>query len=127
MRYVAAYEGMTMRGPGYRAGVDPDGFFVLDPNTDPPETLFRSTRFRQRIVDAQRVEFADAHGAVEVAMSPVGGTGHRPPIVGTEGQPPQRLRVKVRPRAGADFAYIVEPLRRLCRAAADSGNPVVWR
>jgi hypothetical protein len=117
MRYIAAYEGVTMLGPGYRAGVDPDGFFVREPDTDPPVTLFSSMRFRQRIVDAQRVEFGDGRGAVQVAMPPVHGAGD---------EPPEQFRVETRTRTAADFAYVVEPLRTLCRAAVETGNPVVW-
>jgi hypothetical protein len=124
--YIAAYEGVMMLGPDFRAGVDPDGFFVLDPRTDPPTTLFRSTRFHQRVIDERRVEFTDAsqaaapagrRNAVEIDMMPIGGHS---------GPPPRSLSVETRPRTAASFAYIVEPLRRLCQAAVATGNPVVW-
>jgi hypothetical protein len=122
MEYIAAYDGVMMLGPGYRAGVDPEGFFVLDPNTDPPLTLFRSTRFGQRVVDEDRVEFADRALAerppVLVAMPPVRGWDHQPE--------PSELRVEVRPRTAWAFGYILEPLNRLCQAAVTTGNPVVW-
>jgi hypothetical protein len=50
-------------------------------------------------------------------------TGAMPPI----GEPsPDRLAVRSRPRSAADFAYIVDPLRRLCEASVATGNPVMW-
>jgi hypothetical protein len=118
LEYSAAYHGVTMLGPGYEAGVDPDGFFVYDPATDPPATLFRSMRFQQRVPVPGRVEFTDGHTVAEVAMPPIGGRPTEPP--------PQRLRVEHRPRSAADYGYIVEPLRVLCRAAVATGNPVHW-
>lgn len=57
MTYIAAYDGVVMLGPGYRAGVDLAGFFVLDPDTDPPVTLFRAGRFGQRLLPSGEVEF----------------------------------------------------------------------
>jgi hypothetical protein len=121
---VAAYRGVLLLGPGYRAGVDPAGFFVLDPGAaDPPDpadpagTLFRSTRFRQRVLPGRLGEFSDVAGTVRVAMPPVGGAG---------GAPPGQLRLERRRQSPADFADVVEPLRRLCRAAVATGNPVMW-
>jgi hypothetical protein len=117
LEHISAYDGVTMVGPGYGAGVDRDGFFVRDPDTDPPVTLFRSMRFRQRVLDERRVEFVDGRTTAAVAMPPVGGR---------VAEPPQLLRVEYRPRTAADFEYIVEPLRVLCRAAVATGNPVIW-
>ncbi|MBO3743884.1 hypothetical protein [Actinoplanes flavus] len=116
LRYVAAYQGVLMLGPGYRAGVDQEGFFVLDPDSDPPATLFRSARFRQRVLPGGQVQFSDEEKSVRIAMSPVGGAG----------TPPEQLCVKTRPQLPAEFDYIVEPLRRLCQAAVATGNPVMW-
>jgi hypothetical protein len=136
LTYVAAYRGVVLLGPGYRAGVDPAGFFVLDPGpADPPDpanpavTLFRSTRFRQRVLPGRLVEFSDDAGSVRVAMPPVGAAraaagGAAGEVAG--GAPPGRLRVERRRRSPADFADVVEPLRRLCRAAVATGNPVMW-
>jgi hypothetical protein len=116
LRYVAAYEGVLMLGPGYRAGVDPEGFFILDPDSDPPATLFRSARFRQRVLPNGQVQFSDETKSVQIAMPPVG----------DKGTPPERLRLQTQHQAPAEFGYIVEPLRRLCRAAVATGNPVMW-
>jgi hypothetical protein len=117
MTYVAAYDGVAMLGPGYRAGVDPDGFFVLDPDMDPPVTLFRADRFGQRLLPSGEVEFTGGGHKATVVMPPVG--GH-------ETAPPQRLAVEIRPQSVADFGYIVDPLRRLCEASVATGNPVMW-
>ncbi|MFF0177430.1 hypothetical protein [Micromonospora profundi] len=115
MQYVEVYHGVFMFGPAFQAGVDRDGFFVLD-RADPPVTLFRATRFSQRPLPGDRVEFT-AGGRTVVAMRPVGEHG---------GPLPERLAVRTRSRSGDDFAYIVEPLLRLCAASVATGNPVMW-
>ncbi len=119
LTYVAAYHGVLRLGPGYRAGVDPEGFFVLDAEAEPPVTLFRSVRFRQRILADGQVEFSDEATTVRITMPPIGGA---PAAAG----PPQWLRWETRNHSPADFDYIVQPLRRLCQAAVATGNPVMW-
>ncbi|MEV6520240.1 hypothetical protein AB0M37_31085 [Micromonospora chalcea] len=116
MQYVEAYRGLFMFGPGFQAGVDPDGFFVLD-RADPPATLFRAARFGQRPLPGDRVELTAGGTRTVLAMRPVGEHGE---------PPPERLAVRSRSRSGDDFAYIVEPLRRLCAASVATGNPVMW-
>jgi hypothetical protein len=118
LEYVAAYDGVTLLGPRYRAGVDPDGFFVRDPGTDPPETLFRAMRFRQRMLGDRRLELSDGATVRVVEMPAVGRSRDRVP---------ESFRVESRPRTAADFVYILEPLRELCRASVETGNPVVWK
>ncbi|MFI7252391.1 hypothetical protein [Micromonospora chalcea] len=116
MQYVEAYRGLFMFGPDFQAGVDPDGFFVLD-RADPPATLFRAVRFGQRPLPGDRVELTAGGTRTVLAMRPVGTHGE---------PPPERLAVRSRSRSGDDFAYIVEPLRRLCAASVATGNPVNW-
>ncbi|SCG78867.1 hypothetical protein [Micromonospora humi] len=116
MQYVEACRGVFMYGPGWHAGVDPDGFFVAG-DADPPVTLFRAARFTQRTLPDGRVELAAGGTRTVVAMRPVG--QHRSP-------PPERLAVRTRSRSADDYAYLVEPLRRLCAASLATGNPVVW-
>jgi hypothetical protein len=117
MTHIAVYDGILMLGPGYRAGVDPDGFFILDAGADPPATLFRAFRFSQRMLPEGKVEFTHGRQRARVAMPPVGEDG---------GTSPERLAVETRPRSAACFDYIVEPLRRLCEASVRTGNPVMW-
>ena len=103
MTYVAAHEGVMMLGPGYRAGVDPDGFFVLDPAVDPPTTLFRARRFSQQPLPTGEVEFAGGGPTARVSMSPV---GEHDPV------PPQWLAVRSRARTPGYFDYIsIAPVR----------------
>jgi len=116
MQYVESYHGVFMLGPDFRAGVDPDGFFVVD-TADPPVTLFRAVRFGQRPLPGDRVELTAGGTRTVLAMRPVGEHGE---------PPPERLAVRTRSRSGNDFAYIVEPLRRLCAASVATGNPVMW-
>ncbi|MGC4896095.1 hypothetical protein [Micromonospora sp. DT31] len=116
MQYVEVYDGVFIFGPDVQAGVDPDGFFVLD-RADPPVTLFRAVRFTQRPLPDHRVEFTTGGTRTVLAMRPVGEHGE---------PPPERLAVRTRSRSGDDFAYVVEPLRRLCEAAVSTGNPIIW-
>jgi hypothetical protein len=39
---------------------------------------------------------------------------------------PPYLHVEVRRRTAADFAYILDPLRRIFAASLEIGNPVYW-
>jgi hypothetical protein len=117
MSYVAAYEGVMMLGPGYRAGVDPDGFFVLDPEGYPPAVLFRAIRFSQQPLPGGEVELVGDGRTVRVSMPLV---GEHDPV------PPRWLAVESRPRTPEYFDYVVEPLRRLCEASVQTGNPVMW-
>ncbi|WP_433282070.1 hypothetical protein [Micromonospora sp. CA-244673] len=117
MQHVEDYRGVFMYGPGWHAGVDPGGFFVVGADVDPPVTLFRATRFTQRVMPDGRVEFVAEGSRATVAIRPVGEHGL---------PPPERLAVRTRGRSAGDFAYIVEPLRRLCAASVATGNPVIW-
>lgn len=119
MTHVPAYDGEVMLGPGYRAGVDRDGFFVRDDAREAARTLFRSRRFSQVVRDAGMVEFSDAECTAVVKMPPVDAAPDEQPV-------PRRLRVETRPRTAADFVHIVQRLRTLCLAAKETGNPVVW-
>jgi hypothetical protein len=119
MEHIGAYDGVLMLGPGYRAGIDPEGFFVLDPDTDPRATVFRSMRFRQEVLGDKRVRFSDDERTVEVDMPPV---GERPGVA----RQPERLRLGSRPRDPARYADIVETLQLLCRASVQTRNPVLW-
>ena len=114
--YVESYHGVFIWGH-YNVGVGPDGFFVRDNRVDPSVTLFRATRFEQRVLPDGELEFTGDGQVVRLAMTPI---ANYLPV------PPQRLAVQVRPRSAADFAYTLEMLRRLCAASLTTGNPVNW-
>lgn len=145
MTYIAAYDGVRILNRQYRAGVDPFGFFVLDTDTDPPTTLFRSARFRQRAIAPELVEFIGDGNPVRVPIPPIQRDGaHRSGSPGVldgglhggshgglrgglhGGPPPERLVVRTTPLSGDHFGYIIGPLRRICLASVAIGNPVVW-
>ncbi|MET8837227.1 hypothetical protein ABZV78_25380 [Micromonospora sp. NPDC004540] len=117
MPHVEVHRGVFMFGPGWQAGVGPGGFFVVGTDVDPPVTLFRATRFTQRVMPDGRIEFVAEGMRAILATRPVGGHGL---------PPPERLAVRTRTRSADDFAYIVSPLRRLCAASVATGNPVMW-
>jgi hypothetical protein len=98
--YIESYDG-TYLSSATRAGVAPDGFFVVRHD----KLMFRSTRFGY--VDGMLV---DGDQRVEWDFEPL----------------PPRLRVETRLVGPAEFAYIVEPLRKVCQVSVETGNPVVW-
>ncbi|KUL40042.1 hypothetical protein [Actinoplanes awajinensis] len=110
MKYVAAYHGVFMLDPDHRAGVDPDGFFVVDP----PRTLFRATRFTQRVLTGGDVELTAGEQRAVIAMTPLGSP------------PAEHLAVASRPRSATDFAHLIGALRRLCAASIETGNAITW-
>ncbi|WP_212988789.1 hypothetical protein [Actinoplanes auranticolor] len=114
--YIEAYHGVFIWGR-YNVGVDPDGFFVVDMRVDPAVTLFRASRFDQRVLSGGELEFSGDGRTVRLELPPIGGQS---PV------PPQRLAVRTATRPAADFARMVATLRRLCAASLATGNPVNW-
>jgi hypothetical protein len=122
--YINAYEGVMVRlGAETRIGADPAGFFVWDDTVDPPAEVFRAMTFSQRHAGGTgrdlRVEFSDGDRRVVVRV------GHHL-IGGDETTGPERLEVVTRPVNAPDLAFVVGPLSTVCRAAVETGNPVVW-
>ncbi|RFU41297.1 hypothetical protein DZF91_12645 [Actinomadura logoneensis] len=109
---VFVWDGMAKR----RVGVDARGLFVVD---ESGRELFRALRCTQRRVRAGRVRFRTEDGA-ETTLDLTSTIAER------DGAYPRRLRVVERPLDGSFFDYAVEPLRKVCEAAAETGNPVVW-
>ncbi|GAA1612255.1 hypothetical protein [Actinoplanes couchii] len=113
-RFIGVYDGIIGYGP-HPYGVDHDGFFVLDPATEPPETVFRARRFEQRMLPDGRLELSDGQQIVQLDMRPIGEF---------EGPIPGRFGVETRAGDPARYDYLVGPLRRLCEASLNSGNPI---
>ncbi|MEV4255146.1 hypothetical protein AB0J52_18490 [Spirillospora sp. NPDC049652] len=111
-RGVFVWDGMARR----RVGVDERGLFVSD---DSGRELFRALRCTQRRVRAGRVRFRAEDGA-ETTLDLTSTIGER------DGSYPTRLHVVERPLGGAYFDSVLEPLRKVCEAAVETGNPVVW-
>lgn len=118
---VAAYRGTAIWSPTYQAGVDPHGFFVLDTTVDPPVETFRSMRFTQRLLADGRTELADADAQQRLVLdSPIKSwQDHQPP--------PRHLAVLTSPsEVQEEFAWILDALVTVLRAAVETGNPVRW-
>ena len=125
---------------GLEAGVDPQGFFLREGNP-PSRELFRAGRFEQRLLGERPlvgydgdVEYVDLDGGKRF-VGRIAVTGREIPwpdgrMEDDRGRSrfehPVRLHVEERQRSAADFAYIVEPLRAVFRAAVAVGNPVYW-
>ncbi|MCP2342855.1 hypothetical protein [Actinomadura rupiterrae] len=109
---VFVWDGMAKR----RVGVDERGLFVVD-ETD--RELFRARRFTQRRVRAGRIRFR-VEDSTETTLDLTSAIGEQ------DGSYPERLTVVERPLGGAYFDYAVQPLRKVCEASAETGNPVVW-
>lgn len=109
---VFVWDGIAKR----RVGVDERGLFVVD---DADRELFRALRCTQRRVRAGRVRFQTEDGT-ETTLDLTSAIGEQ------DGVYPRRLEVVERPLGGSYFDYAVEPLRKVCEASAETGNPVVW-
>ena len=139
--YIAAYEGVFAWDglSGFNVGIDPRGLFIVERNTQPPREVFRAMRLEQRLLDPAR----EAGGGVELVdidtgqrlESPTAVPGRQIPwpdgrMQNDEGKVrtsyPRRLRVEERAISTAEFAYAVEPLEEVFRAAVMTGNPVCW-
>ena len=113
--------------PGLNVTLDERRLRMYDAATG--ETVFASALFRQTVLPAEEgtrgappAEWTDeATGAATVGRA-LGG------YAAADGATayPTRLRVDREPRTPADFADIVDPLRRLFAASAATGGPVWW-
>jgi hypothetical protein len=140
--YIAAYDGVFGFGPdGVHMGVDENGFFIWSRHGDGFREPFRSMKFQQNLLNkglrkllrSTAAEFVDfesgktfrsRQGLFNILPWPDGrkqndeGKFH----VGY----PTRMHVGKRERKVSEFDHIVGPLRRLCQAAVETGNPIRW-
>lgn len=115
---VGSYEGVFILSgrENVDVGVDRRGLFVRSRLGDRME-LFRSMRCEQlrageetRLVDRSTGQVCNLGGLV----------------ITPGGVPPARLHVANGRKTAGDFAYIIEPLKRLLAASIQSGNPIRW-
>jgi len=140
--YIETYDGIFGYGPdGIARGVDPNGFFVRKRTEENEAEIFRSMRFSQTLIDGSAasnalepsVEYADlatgktircSYPIVTWKLWPDGrlqnDRGHFNPSF------PAELQVMRRKRTAADFEYVVNQLRKVCRASVETGNPIRW-
>lgn len=116
-------------------GYDENGVYFLNGETD--AEVFRAKRLEQRILyetmpmdENERseiaVEFYDPDTEARFrCMTTISGAA-----TVSDGEMkfdnPRLLHVEARPHTAADFEYILHPLKLLCEAAVETGNPVVW-
>lgn len=100
-----------------RAGIDPEGFFVLDTAAEPPAVVFRARRFTQHAYGDDLVEFAGDSGTKRLPLFLIGSVL---PVT------PERLTVVTRPQSAQDWSHRLGMLRELCAASLATGNPVKW-
>jgi hypothetical protein len=137
---VESYDGVFIMTPGLEAGVDQDGFFIRRDRA--PRQLFRSSHFRQDLLEPARTErsgrgrvrYVDlSTGSSFVCRTAVPGR----PIPWPDGRMqddagrcrseyPRSMRVELRKANSADYAYIVDALTEVLTASVEIGNPVVW-
>jgi hypothetical protein len=137
-RRIAAYDGIFFYGgrDGIEAGIGESSFFVR--NRESGTCVFRSAHFRQTrlnlsggsdLVEITDLELGDTYrgraSVDRVAPWPDGRTQDDSGRVNFVLVP--EVRVVRRDVVAADFAYIVDALRRLFEASIETGNPVHWR
>jgi hypothetical protein len=140
--YIAAYDGIFSYGvDGIDMGVDEKGFFVWKRYGERFRELFRSMRFQQRLLDRglrkllkrSVAEFVDIEtgnkirchrGVFRIRRWADGMMQDDQGMLQTDY--PARLHVSKRERQASEFKYIVSPLRKLCEASIETGNPIRW-
>jgi len=142
---IAAHEGKFLYdGPeGLEMGLDEAGFFILrkDAQGDQRET-FRSTAFEQVLLEPDRTErhepgrvrYVDlASGTQFECRTALPGQTIPWPDGRTQndrGQArfayPRRMVTEQRSRRPQDYVGILEPLRTICNASIETGNPIRW-
>ncbi|GIE34618.1 hypothetical protein Ait01nite_076630 [Actinoplanes italicus] len=119
------------------AGIDPDGFFILDTGADPPAVVFRAKRFTQRALGGDLIErralggdlierrafggdLIEFVGDMGTARLPLFLVGRVLPVT------PERLAVVTRHQSAESWSRWLGLLRMLCAASLATGNPVKW-
>jgi len=120
-------------------GLDAEGFFVVSKDA---EVLFRSKRFTQTMLAPEGPDPVRSGPVLLVDLD--SGKDFRceiampgPAIAWPDGRMqndagqfrssyPSAVHFERRDHASTHFNYIIEPLRILCRAAIETGNPIRW-
>jgi hypothetical protein len=140
--HVASYQGIFILDgrSGLNVGFDGNGLFIRD--RDGAE-LFRTTRFRQTLLDPDTDMHGPEPGRVEFVDLDTGQTFECRIAISGNAIPwpdgrmqddkgrcrfdhPREIHVETRSVLSTDFAYILDPLTRICQASVETGNPVRW-
>jgi hypothetical protein len=127
--------GTFIWSPDVSIGYDENGVYFLNGETD--AEVFRAKRLEQRILyettpfdhnerSETAVEYYDPDTEARFrCMTTITGAA-----TVSEGEMkfdhPRLLHVEARPHTAADFEYILFPLKLLCEASVETGNPVIW-
>jgi hypothetical protein len=141
-QYIAAYEGVFIWGAsGVEIGIDERGFFIRVAGRGVSGEVFRSKRFEQRIIKGgllkrfrrTMVEYVDLDTGERFVCREAVGRPVRWPngqIQNEKGEMrldyPVRMEMMSRERKASDFEYILKPLRKICEASMETGNPIRW-
>lgn len=130
--HIEAWEGeLILDGRArMRAGLDPQGFFVLDDvvaatGERADRTLFRSSHFVQKHAPFCCVRDPDKQNVLLTDIA-TGASLQFPSPIGSLESPEQRFRVDQRALSSDDHAHVIAALRTLFRASIETGNPVRW-
>lgn len=118
-------------------GLDHDGLYIYR-SFDPPYPAAHLRRIEQHLLEPERIE-ASGVGQVQYTDLDTGETFIRTTAITRDAVPydgrvvrrscaeyPRRMQVERRPLDAAVFAFLVEPLTIVFKAAAETGNPVCW-
>ena len=140
--YIDAYEGLFMHGDdGINLGVDQHGFFIRHRDDIAQRELFRSMKFTQRLITGSKANAGNSHVEyVDLATGDMVQFSHPisqylpwpdGKVEDAEGKPnlqfPSLMHVAECQRQVSEYEYILEPLRTVCQASVETGNPIRWR
>jgi hypothetical protein len=114
------------RVSGFDIGFTEEGFFVRD-RWELNRVVFSAKRLEQRLLrpEEMQVEYVD----LESGRSFVCNTPFGKAFTGEDGLPRMYLQffqIEQRPLSENRFAYILEPLKRVCKASIETNNPIRW-
>jgi hypothetical protein len=136
--YIESYNGVFHWGgrTGYNAGIDLEGFFIAERNHKDSEArgnvVFRSKRFEQRVIEhdengkPRKVEYFDTDSETRFVTNLLAVSRFVVTEEKSESIPVRVMHVETRQPSEGKFEYILRPLEIVCRAAVETGNPVVW-
>ncbi|MGB1285455.1 MAG: hypothetical protein ACPG7F_02885 [Aggregatilineales bacterium] len=128
-----AFGWMLSMKKGLKLGFDPQGFFIATVDDDNVQQIaFRSVRFEQRFLAFEdtgkpiEVEYYDADTEQRFVCDMALVKLFENAVDNLDTIMPRLIHMEHRSVDASDYNYVVSALERVCQAAIETGNPVVW-
>jgi len=102
-------------------GIDNKGFYILEKKKDDYFVVFRSNNFVQKKIIDKEYEFTDLENGYKyissIKLHPFDNEPLKDHFFTTKAH---------KSNIENEFKYIIDPLKKLCKAAIESDNPICW-